>query len=87
MFFFSDYFGVKYDSVIITDAHEINNPFLQGVYNQLMNYMKACSDLRNDYIKNKPTQFGKFKKLKPFNYKLSSRKQTNYTRLYDRKSS
>lgn len=55
MFFFSDHFGVKYDGVKISDNHEINNPFLQGVYNQLMKYMQACSDLRNKYIMEKST--------------------------------
>ncbi|WP_163397645.1 phospholipase effector Tle1 domain-containing protein [Flavobacterium fluviatile] len=55
MFFFSDHFGVKYDTNIIENKHEISDVFLQGVYNQIMNYMKACSDLRNEYIKNKPT--------------------------------
>jgi hypothetical protein len=55
MFFFSGYFGVKYDTAKIEKKHEINNPFLQGVYNQLMGYMQTCSDLRNDYIRNKPT--------------------------------
>lgn len=69
MFFFSDYFGVKYTDVKITDNHEINNPFLQGVYNQLMNYMKACSDLRNEYIKNKPTLVQEYlKELRQLSY-------------------
>ncbi|MCV9929819.1 DUF2235 domain-containing protein [Flavobacterium sp. LS1R49] len=53
MFFFSDYFGVKYDTTKIEKKYEINNLFLQEVYNQLMNYMKACSDLRNKYIREK----------------------------------
>ncbi|TDO82983.1 putative alpha/beta hydrolase family protein DUF2235 [Flavobacterium chryseum] len=55
MFFYSDHFGVKYSDVKIKTKHEINNPFLQGVYNQLMNYMAACSDLRNKYVRAKST--------------------------------
>lgn len=53
MFFFSDHHGVKYDEIIITDTHEIKDPFLQKVYNQLMGYMYACCELRNQYIREK----------------------------------
>ncbi|KUJ60689.1 hypothetical protein AR687_16805 [Flavobacteriaceae bacterium CRH] len=55
MFFFSDHFGIKYDQLIITDTHEINNSFLQKIYKQLMNYMQACCDLRNKYVRAKST--------------------------------
>lgn len=54
MFYFSNKLGVQYNEVKITDNHQINNPFLQEIYNQLLNYMVACNDLRNEYIRNKP---------------------------------
>lgn len=51
MFFYSKQFGVIYDDLIITNNHEIEDPFLQKVYNQLLNYMVACNDLRNSYVR------------------------------------
>ena len=53
MFFYSDQFGVIYDDLIIKNNHEIEDPFLQNVYNQLLNYMVACNDLRNQYVRQK----------------------------------
>ncbi|WP_426484718.1 T6SS phospholipase effector Tle1-like catalytic domain-containing protein [Flavobacterium sp. 2] len=51
MFFYSKQFGVIYDDILSKKLHEIEDPFLQNVYNQLLNYMVACNDLRNSYVK------------------------------------
>lgn len=53
MLFYSKQFGVIYDDLIIKNNHEIEDPFLQKVYNQLLNYMVACNDLRNSYVMQK----------------------------------
>ncbi|WP_426485418.1 phospholipase effector Tle1 domain-containing protein [Flavobacterium sp. 2] len=53
MLYYSNQFGVKYNTIIIEKSHEINEPFLQQVYNQLLNYMVACNDLRNKYVREK----------------------------------
>lgn len=55
MFYYSAQFGVKYDDVIIKNKHEITNPFLLQVYYQLLDYMVACNDLRNKYVREKST--------------------------------
>jgi hypothetical protein len=69
MFFFSDHFGVKYDLTNIEKKYEIDNIFLQGVYNQLMGYMKACSDLRNKYVREKSTDSESYlKELRQISY-------------------
>ncbi|MCP2028634.1 hypothetical protein L1276_003804 [Flavobacterium sp. HSC-32F16] len=51
MFFYSKQFGVIYNENKRSKLHEIEDPFLQKVYNQLLNYMVTCNDLRNSYVK------------------------------------
>ncbi|KAF2082932.1 hypothetical protein [Flavobacterium sharifuzzamanii] len=69
MFFFSDYFGVKYDGDIIDKQHEIKESFLQEVYNQLMGYMYACSEVRNRYIREKSNDSASYlKELRQISY-------------------
>ena len=60
MFFYSGQFGVRYDNLIIKDNHEIKDPFLQKVYNQLLNYMVACNDLRNTYVRERSNDDTKY---------------------------
>ncbi len=69
MIFYSDQFGVKYNYVKIKKIHEIDDPFLQQVYNQLLNYMVACNDLRNRYIREKLIDSQQYlKELKQISY-------------------
>jgi hypothetical protein len=43
-------FAVKYLSKKV-EANQINDAFINKVYNQLKNYVKACSDSRDSYLK------------------------------------
>lgn len=60
MFFYSGQFGVRYDDLIIKKFHEIEDPFLQKVYNQLLNYMVSCNDLRNTYVRERSNDAAKY---------------------------
>jgi len=60
MFFYSSQFGVCYDDLIIKKFHEIEDPFLQKVYNQLLNYMVACNNLRNTYVRERSNDTAKY---------------------------
>lgn len=60
MFFYSKQFGVCYNDTKIKKLHEIEDPFLQKVYNQLLNYMVACNDLRNTYVREKSNDATKY---------------------------
>ncbi|MBF4464208.1 phospholipase effector Tle1 domain-containing protein [Flavobacterium sp. LC2016-12] len=69
MLYYSGQFGVMYDEDIVKKTHGINHAFLQQVYNQLFNYMVACNNLRNEYIKNKPTSDQEYlKELRQISY-------------------
>lgn len=60
MFFYSKQFGVFYNDNKMNKLHKIEDPFLQKVYNQLLNYMIACNDLRNSYVKQKSVDSKKY---------------------------
>ncbi|MBS7230989.1 DUF2235 domain-containing protein [Flavobacterium psychroterrae] len=60
MFFYSEQFGVCYNDSKIKKLHELEDPFLQKVYNQLLNYMVACNDLRNKYVREKSQDATKY---------------------------
>ncbi len=51
MFHYSKQFDVKYDTSLI-ENHKITDAFLSRIYNQILGYMNACTNLRNDYIGN-----------------------------------
>lgn len=51
MFYYSEEFKVIYLSKKVT-SHKIYDTFLIGVHDQLLNYINACNNLRNTYIKN-----------------------------------
>lgn len=53
MFHYSKQFGVKYIESIIKNIHKIDSEPLTRVYNQLLVYMNACNQKRNDYIEDK----------------------------------
>lgn len=55
MLYYSSQFEVIYNNIKIKDKHEIKEPFLQQIYDQLLNYMIACNDLRNKYVREKST--------------------------------
>jgi Uncharacterized alpha/beta hydrolase domain (DUF2235) len=42
--------GVKYINERINKKHSIKGDLLTRIYNQLINYMNACNDLRNQYV-------------------------------------
>lgn len=66
MFHSSKQFEVKYKSTGEKD-HEITDVFLNTVYGQLINYLKACADVRDDCIK-KNTSGDYLNNLNALNY-------------------
>ena len=53
MFHYSKQFGVKYKEIFIEKNHKIEGEPLTTIYNQLLVYMNACNQKRNDYIEGK----------------------------------
>jgi len=49
MFHYSKQFDVIYSADMLND-HQIQDPFLIRVYNQLLQYSNACTHLRNQYV-------------------------------------
>ncbi|WP_294263614.1 DUF2235 domain-containing protein [uncultured Chryseobacterium sp.] len=70
MFHYSEHFKVIYKKNSISD-HKIQDSFLSKIYNQLLGYMNACNNLRNEFIEeyNKTNSSGDYvEKLKTLNY-------------------
>lgn len=72
MFHYSqqEQFGVKYDKELVA-RHEISDPFLIEIYDQLMNYMNTCNIVRNTYIEeyNRSNSWGDYlTKIKTLHY-------------------
>jgi hypothetical protein len=76
MFHHSSQFGVVYSEKIKKKYEEFKDPFIQEVYNQLIDYVNACATIRNQCIKGKKTGKEYLKQVKKISYLNYIKKDT-----------